>query len=254
MSARHGGRRASLRWSSPLWVALSACAPTRSAASAPPSREDACAGRAHLLRLRSEHAVARKQTVKLTLGAPVMPQPLAARGAVAFRPPHDLRMILLGPGGGTALDLWMRDRAFRFEVPALGRVLRGDGRTPAEEKRGLPVDFLRWWLLEPFGGEIVYAEESARGLEMVLRDGPRDGASAVVDGTLFHDGHFEATRTTWSAAGERLDTEHLEATRIGCGTVRYEQASTRLTVEAACESTAEGANPRAFVDPDEAAR
>jgi hypothetical protein len=201
--------------------------------------------------LRSASRAPGKQTVKLTLSAPIMPQPLSARGAVAFSPPHDLRMILLGPGGGTALDLWMRDGTFRFEVPALGRVSRGDERTPATKKRGLPVDFLRWWLLDPFGGEIVYARDGERGLELVLRDRERDGRVAIVDGTLRPDGRFDATRTTWSPEGNRLDTEKLSASRLGCGDVEYEQASTGLTVEARCEAASVQVNARAFVDPDE---
>ncbi len=209
-----------------------------------------CAAKARLAALRDTRRTAFKQTVKLTLSAPIMPQPLSARGAIAISPPHDLRMILLGPGGGTALDLWLHDRTFRFAVPAIGRTIRGDEKTPAEKKRGLPVDFLRWWMLDPFGGDVVFARETLRGLEFVLRDRAEDGSSAYVDGRVACDGQVDATRTTWNAIGEKVDEETLHASTIGCGRVDYEQASTRLTVVASCEAQSAGANPRAFVDPD----
>lgn len=209
-----------------------------------------CAARDRLEAMRKEHRKASKQTVKLTLAAPVMPQALSARGAVAADPPSNLRMILLGPGGATALDLWVHDTSYRFSVPALGRVIRGDESTPVEKRRGLPVDFLRWWMLDPFGGELLYATESPRGLEFVLRDRRRDGAEAFVDGVVRRDGSVDAERTTWSPRGEKVDEETVHATTLGCGAVSYTQASTRLTVEAVCESSSGDVNPRAFADPD----
>src|SRR5947209_6876614 len=41
------------------------------------------------------------------------------RGVVAVRPGHALRMILIGPGGTTAMDVWLRDGAFRVAIPAI---------------------------------------------------------------------------------------------------------------------------------------
>ena len=58
---------------------------------------------------------------------------LQARGAVAMDPAAgDLRMILLGPGGATAIDLWMHGDAYRFVVPALDRTLAALRRTVKE--------------------------------------------------------------------------------------------------------------------------
>ena len=232
-------------------LATSACAPVPREGQ-PLDRASFCSAKAHLGKLRDARRAAAKQTVKLTLSAPIMPEPLSARGAVAFSPPHDLRMILLGPGGGTALDLWIHDRVFRFSVPAIGRTVRGNELTPANKKRGLPVDFLRWWMLDPFGGELVYARESDSALGFVLRDRAPDGSTAYVDGEVFRDGQVDATRTTWSARGEKIDEERLHATAIGCGRVDYVQASTGLSVAAICESESAGVNARAFVDPDAA--
>ena len=61
------------------------------------------------------------------LREPFTGRTMEARGAVALSPPSALRMILLGPGGTTALDLWARDDEFRFAVPAIDLLRRGDG-------------------------------------------------------------------------------------------------------------------------------
>jgi hypothetical protein len=195
----------------------------------------------------AEHAFAnpRKQNVALELSAPYMPTRVEARGAAAMGPPGDLRMILLGPGGATALDLWLHEGRFRFEVPALGRVLRGDRSTPPEKKRGLPVDFLRWWMLDPLRGELLSASRDAAGIHFELRDG-----AAYVNATLAPNGEITAVRTTWAESGEKLDEETLSASRMGCGHVEYHQDSTDLTVKATCESESSDVPLRAFVDPD----
>ena len=48
-----------------------------------------------------------------------------ARGAVAVDPGHALRMILIGPGGMTALDAWVTDDHFRVVVPPISLERRG---------------------------------------------------------------------------------------------------------------------------------
>jgi hypothetical protein len=166
-------------------------------------------------------------------------------------------MVLVGPGGTTALDLWLRDDAFRFAVPALDLLRRGDVTTPRSAMRGLPVDFLRWWLLRPFDGRLVDYRRRADGDHYVLRDG-----AAVVELIVRADGSLWARRSTFAAeaseAGERprrVDEETIAADRLGCGTVRYHQASTRLSVTVTCEGVERerAPNPRAFADPDEVA-
>ena len=58
---------------------------------------------------------------------------IKARGGVAMDPARgDLRLILVGAGGGTAVDLWMHGATYRFVVPALGKTLRGDAATPLD--------------------------------------------------------------------------------------------------------------------------
>jgi hypothetical protein len=82
----------------------------------------------------------------------------------------------------------------------------------------------------------------------VLRDG-----DAIVDLHAADGGAVTARRTTWTLLPTRLklDDETVDAERIGCGTVRYHQASTGLDVTVRCEGEeATRPSPRAFVDPD----
>ncbi len=195
---------------------------------------------------------ARTLRLALSLREPTTGRTLEARGAVAIAPPESLRMILLGPGGTTALDLWVRGERYRFAVPAIDLLRRGDATTPRAAKRGLPVDFLRWWLLRPASGTLLWHEAEPSGDRFTLRDG-----AAVIELHAAPSGRVWARRTTWSGQGSgarRIDEEIVEADRIGCGSVRYRQASTGLTVSVTCEGeeTGRAPNPRAFADPDAA--
>ena len=162
-------------------------------------------------------------------------------------------MILLGPGGTTSLDLWLQADAFRFAIPAIDLLRRGDASTPRSDMRGLPVDFLRWWLLRPTSGTLLWHEVNSDGDRFVLRDG-----FAIVDMHVARSGRVKARRTTWATSSDEpsgrrmVDDEVIEADRFGCGFVRYEQASTNLLVTVACEAeeTERPPSPRAFVDPD----
>lgn len=232
-----------------LAVLASGCTagPGRASAALPPA-EITCAMRARVDAIgapRTRH----KQTVRLELSAPFMPSSIRARGAVAMDPrAGDLRMILLGPGGGTAVDLWMHEDAYRFVVPAMNRTMRGDAATPVAAKKGLPVDFLGWWMLHPLRGELLFVEERDGALSFVLRDRQRS-TIAYVDATLAADGAFEATRTTW-AGEQKVDEETLKASGLGCARVEYTQASTELRVVAECEVESADVPDKAFADPD----
>jgi hypothetical protein len=188
----------------------------------------------------------RTMRIALTLREPVTGRALQARGAVAVAPPSALRMILLGPGGTTALDLWSRDDRFRFEVPAIDLLRRGDARTPRTSMRGLPVDFLRWWLLRPLAGRLLWHRREPTGDRFVLRDG-----ESLVRAWVGDDGRIEARRSAAGGLGGALDEERVSADRAGCATVRYQQRSTGLDVVVRCEGE-EGKAPeaRAFQDPD----
>jgi hypothetical protein len=186
----------------------------------------------------------RTEKIALRIEAPYMPAAMTARGAVAIRPPEALRLIMLGPGGTTAMDLWSSGERYRFSIPALDRTLEGDAKTPAAERRGLPVDFLRWWMLRPFAGRLLAARRDGTALEVLIEDGDR-----VTDARFEASGRVTAHRRWWTAADGVIDEEWLEATGTGCAKVSYRQKSTQLSVEATCESRRAGARDDAFVEP-----
>lgn len=230
-------------------TSLSACAPTLAGPPAPrsPSLAEWKAARARLISLRAQVAP-RTLRVALALREPVSGRVLSARGALAIDPPASLRMILLGPGGTTALDLWIQGDRFRFAVPAIDLLKRGDASSPRAARRGLPVDFLRWWLLRPAEGRLLWASREAPADRLVLRD-----AEALVDLRVDDSGAVSARRTTWTSLStpRLVDDETVDAERIGCGKVSYRQASTGLEVTVRCEGEEPSPpNPRAFVDPD----
>jgi hypothetical protein len=164
------------------------------------------------------------------------------RGAVAVYPPHAVRMIMLGPGGTTAMDLWICHDAFRFAVPAIDLVRRGDANTPPSEVRGLPVDFLRWWFLEPLDGKLLAATEVGSVSSYWLKD--RQSVVRLSAGNA----PPHALHVLRVSAG---DEERIETTADLCGSVHYHQASTSIDLDVTCEKINPGTPPaRAFADPD----
>ena len=135
-----------------------------------------------------------RQALTIAIRDGVSGRGFEGRGVVVVRPGHALRMILLGPGGTTAMDVWIRDGRWRVSIPALDRVVRGDASTPKEKMRGLPIGLLSRWLVAPFGGALVAAHAGRVDAEgRVLADdtaGP-DGTRSFVAFSR-RDGVFEA--------------------------------------------------------------
>ncbi len=165
-----------------------------------------------------------------------------ARGAVAIDPGRAARLVLLGPGGTTALDVWITRDRYRLSIPALKLERRG---TDAGDMPGLPLGFLRWWFLAPLEGRLVLARSSKGESSFMLRDGP-----ATV--TMRTDGqHVVAVRRE----GGRL--EGLEWT--GQGFVpsagargRYIDGEWGVRVQVVVEEVLDSEpDPAAFLDPDE---
>lgn len=207
------------------------------------------AAKAKLAALREQVAAPRTESLSIELDAPYLPSAVRARGSVAVRPPDALRMILIGPGGTTAMDLWMAQGRFRFDVPALGRVLRGERSNQPETRKGLPVEFLRWWMFEPLGGRLMAARRTAEGDLEVLLDEPGRTTTAV----LLESGAIRAHRR-WVGPGGRgrfvaFEEEWLEATGVGCANATYRQKSTSLVVVARCQSTRPSVRDAALVEP-----
>jgi hypothetical protein len=183
------------------------------------------------------------ERVRLAINDPRTGRQYQARGAVAVSPGKAARMILVGPGGTTALDVWVTKDRFRFAVPAIKLEKRG-GIDPAEAK-GLPIGMLRWWFLSPLAGRVLVARSTQSESAWILRDGP-----ATV--TVRSDGRrFVALRRE----GETL--EGIEW--ISRGLVpqsgehgRYIEGRFGLRVEVLVEELLEAEpDAEAFADPDE---
>ncbi len=207
-------------------------------------------GGARLSQLRGAAASPRTDNVSIQLAAPYLPSAIKARGAIAVDPPRRLRMILLGPGGTTAMDLWISDGRFRFEVPAIERVVRGDEHSSAEQKRGLPVDFLQTWMLDPVGGRLLAARRRAESLELLLERHDGD----IVELSLEPRGGVRLHRSSFDARQKLVEEEWVVASGIGCESATYRQRSTQLEVTARCESSRSSVSERAFQVPEEGGR
>lgn len=228
-------------------VGLLGCSAPAPAPSLPPGPEGIAAwrqarGQVEAIRERHAPGVPYRMNVSLELTQVQLGQRMRARGAVAVRPPDSLRMILLGPGGTTALDLWICRDAFRFAVPAIDLERRGDAHTPPEQLRGLPVSFLRWWFLRPLDGRLLSFVDGDVGRRFVMRDG-----TDVVHLFAPSGGPLRAERRSL------LDAEEVVVDGDGtCGEVRYLQGSTGLDITVRCEELTTGSPPAAaFADPDD---
>lgn len=196
---------------------------------------------ARLRRAQPERAYVER--VRLAIIDPRTGRRYEARGAVAISPGRAARMMLVGPGGTTALDVWVTKDKFRFSVPGINLQKRG-GTDPADA-RGLPIGLLRWWFLSPLAGRILFARSTPTESAWVLREG-----TATV--TLRSDGQrFVALRRE----GDTL--EGIEW--IARGLVpqagahgQYVDGRFGLRVEVVVEEVLPAEpDPEAFADPDE---
>lgn len=203
------------------------------------------------------------ETVRVSLHEPRSGRTLQARGAVAVDPHRAMRLVLLGPGGTTALDVWVSRDAWRFAVPSLNVVRRStDTDSPADADRaaGFPIGFFRWWFLEPLEGRMLTAydlpldaeeRQFARKLSyLVLREGDSTVALKVADtprGRLY----FATRRETGSTSVDHLSwASRVFAPEPGLG-AHYKQSGTGIEVDIEVEDiSAERPDPTAFLDPD----
>lgn len=210
-------------------------------------------------RAREDLAVLRKDTaeapyvelVRVAVREPHTGRVLEGRGAVAVDPHRAMRMILLGPGGRTALDVWVTHDQWRFSIPALGLTRRGDPRHPTYD---LPIGFFRWWFLEPLDGRLLTITTTHAGERaFVLREGAatvllREAAPIA---TAVGRRHFVALRR------EADDVDRLEwvarSLRPGPGDrALYMQKTTGLEVQVLVEAVSpDPPDAAAFLDPDD---
>jgi hypothetical protein len=163
------------------------------------------------------------------------------RGAVAISPDRAARLVLVGPGGTTALDVWVTRDRFRFAIPSID-LERTGGADPADAK-GLPIGFLRWWFLSPLAGELVVARSNAEEAAFVLRDA-RATVTIRTDGQRF----FALRREGDQLEGLEWVGEGVHPAAGARGTYVDGKWGTRVHVLVE-EVLTEEPDPDAFFDP-----
>lgn len=216
--------------------------------------------RAALARLARVPTKTLRQTLSISVRDDVSGRGFEGRGVVAVVPRSALRMILLGPGGSTAMDVWIRDGRFRVAIPALDRIVRGDRATPRSTMRGLPIDLLQRWLVDPFGGALVAARRARVGDDGQVIDDPaallawtRRGAALEVRervGLRARGWWAERGRLVGHVEGEESEVvgeDALFPTRV-----EYVSYDPPMTVHVRTEGKVEVAAlpPSTFEDPD----
>jgi len=182
------------------------------------------------------------QEVSISFREPGTGKVFDGRGAIAVDPGHAMRMILIGPGGATALDAWVTKDQYRFAIPPLQLLRRGGPESP----RGLPIGFFRWWFLGPFDGKL----RTTSGSTLVLDDGNAIVALEADEG----DGtRTIAARRRHGSTIEWLGYEgHGAVAGVG-DRATYRDLSSGLTVNVTVDKLGEAPpEPEVFRDPDEA--
>ncbi|GAC1353023.1 MAG: hypothetical protein NVS3B20_17270 [Polyangiales bacterium] len=136
--------------------------------------------------------VAFREELNIALRDPLSGRGFEGRGVVVVRPQQALRMILLGPGGATVMDVWIRGARFRVAIPPLDRVVRGDTSTGAATMRGLPVALLWRWLVVPFEGTVLalhagHIDTQGNVVETMADVGAKGGETSITPDTPNQD-------------------------------------------------------------------
>jgi hypothetical protein len=186
--------------------------------------------------------------VRVSLREPKSRQTFVARGALAVDPRRALRMILVGPGGATALDAWVTPEAYRFEVPTIGVLRRGG----VSAEPGLPVSFFRWWFLTPLEGRLlasfVPGAPKKGSRSFILR---RGAATVIVEDAQVSTGLEIVATQRRPGAFERLSFRGQELAPHAGDRAEYEEAETGVRADVLVESVDPDAPESiAFRDPD----
>jgi hypothetical protein len=187
---------------------------------------------ARLARLRAElpHAPY-TQPVTVSFFEPRSRRRFDGRGAVGVAPGRAMRMILVGPAGEPALDVWVTRDAWRLAVPAIHMVRRGGRESP----KGTPVGFFRSWFVAPLSGRLLALDRDGG---LVLRD-PFGGTQ-----------HVRAASASEGRIRRRSGTS-TESFVFGPHHARYVDESTGLSVEVTMgDVQPEPPDPEAFADPE----
>jgi len=185
--------------------------------------------------------------LRVAMREPWTGRAIESRGALAVQPHLAARLVLLGPGGGTALDMWLTREKWSFNVPAAD--FKRKGGTDPSAAHGLPVGFFRWWFLGPFEGRLLTASTASGSRTFVLRAG--EGTITVKE---------SQERGKERVVARRREEGELEGIEwIGRGLTphagdraKYVQDATGLEVEILVEAVSQDEpDPAAFLDPDD---
>jgi len=228
------------------WLSALACGGCGAASSPPlPTQVEWQAARAWLEGLRrAEPSKPFGEVVSVSLRDPHTGRTFSARGAVAVDPHRALRMVLVGPAGATAIDVWATAESWRFEIPAAG-VRRRGGR---EDDPSLPVGFFRWWFLGPVDGRLLTSVAVDGGERLVLRRGGDTVDLTDLRAGPRHD--VEATRRSEGAL-DRIVFAGTSFAGAPGDHATYDHEGSGVHVEVSVESMSDAPDPAAFTDPDE---
>jgi hypothetical protein len=181
------------------------------------------------------------QPITVDFHEPYTRRRFEGRGAVGVDPGRAMRMILVGPAGEPALDVWVTRDAWRMVVPAIHLVRRGGREAPAS----MPIGFFRAWFVDPLGGHLLAVGE---GGELVVRD-DAGGTLHITDAHAAAGGSSAHVRRRYGTATETF----AYTLASNGGEASYTSDSTKLSVAVKLgPMQAEPPEPEAFEDPDEA--
>jgi len=219
---------------------LAGCAPSAKSGPDRVTSNDWQKARDSLSSLRdSERSRAYSEVVRVRLHEPQSGKVFLAQGAIAVDPGKAFRMMLVGPGGATAVDAWATPKAYVFQVPPIDLVKSGGAESPA----GLPIGFFRWWFLSRWSGQMLWGAVHDEKTEWIVKN---DNAVVVVSSAF---GRTRAERRSERGV-ERLEwTSTAARDRAGDHGVYIDNAS-GLSVEIDVLSLSEESpDPEAFVAP-----
>jgi hypothetical protein len=209
-----------------------------------PTQAEWRAARAWLGELRASQPVLPfGAIVRVELRDPRSGRALSARGAVAVDPHRAMRMVLLGPAGSTALDVWATADLWRFEAPA-AQMLRRGGQ---DDDPTLPIGFFRWWFLAPLDGRLLTAVAGTGSERFILRRG-----ADIIDLTDTQDGTGHVVTASRRAQGwvDRIDFRGAALGAEPGDRATYDHEASGVHVEVLVESLSGTPEPAAFADPD----
>ncbi len=209
---------------------------------APPSRAELEEARDWLDRLRAALGD-RTEEIGITLEAPLLPGAIRARGAIAVAPGRAARLVMIGPGGTTAADLWMDRERHRLAIPVRDEIVRGKRGEPL---RGIPIELFRTWFLEPLAGELLDASIDGDVLHAVLRT-----PEATVFVRALRQGELRLERVPRTVEEGPRDVEVIVARRgTECARVTYERPRVGVRAEIVCSARRASIVEKALLDPD----